>query len=126
MYSYVCCMCLPGVVMLCQCVVLFTYTCRYGIPAVVLFSVVVTVVLLVIPRGSSSGNSEEVCVHVYMHVRIIVSCMVCVQTHTHVYNCIMTSFSRSLQLCVSCVAGCGHYILWTNHPTGSDGDIPGR
>ena len=67
-----------------------------------------------------------VCVHVYVHVRIIVSCMVCVQTHTHVYNCMVTSFSSSLELCVSCVAGCGHYILWTNHPTGSDGDIPGR
>ena len=46
----------------------------------------------------------------------------CADTHTHV----QLSFSRSLQLCVSCVAGCGHYILWTNHPTGSDGDIPGR
>ena len=70
-----------------------------------------------------------VCVHVYVHVRIIVCCMVCVQAHVYMYNCIIiivTSFSSSLQLCVSCVAGCGHYILWTNHPTGSDGDIPGH
>ena len=42
-----------------DCVVLFIL-CRYGIPGVVLFSIVVTVVLLVIPRGS--GGSAEVCV----------------------------------------------------------------